>query len=179
MRNLGLEQNKEAPEPARSPAFGGPAFGATSQQPAAAPTAARKPGFVLGRTLIFKGELYAEEDLTLQGRVEGSIKHTQSITVGADGSVLGDINARAITIDGTVEGDLHGVESVVVHASGRVNGNIFAPRVGLVEGAYFSGRIDMGPPPGGARRSTSSTSATPGASISSEDTDRILGGSGA
>jgi cytoskeletal protein CcmA (bactofilin family) len=119
----------------------------TERRPAPEPPAATDPGArkvsVLGRTLVFKGELSAEEDLVLQGRVEGSIRHTQSVTIGPDGVVIGDIHARAIVIEGTVEGDLHGSASVNVTATANVRGNIVAPRVGIVEGAQFNGSIDM------------------------------------
>lgn len=98
---------------------------------------------VLGRTLRFKGELTAEEDLVIQGCIEGSIRHSQSLTVGADGSVIGDVRARIIVIEGTVEGDLYGAESVSVRATGKVRGSIFSPTVGLAEGSTFNGKIDM------------------------------------
>src|SRR5579862_6220317 len=76
-----------------------PAF----QAPGAVPTSGEAPKpSVLGKTLIFKGELAADEDLILQGRVEGSIHHTQSLTVGVDGVVIGDTHARSILIEGTV-----------------------------------------------------------------------------
>jgi len=107
---------------------------------------------VLGRTLVFKGELSAEEDLVLQGRVEGSIRHTQSVTVGPDGVVIGDIHAKTIIVEGTVEGDLHGGASVNVTATAKVDGNIVAPRVGIVEGATFNGSVDMSSAPKAARR---------------------------
>src|SRR5215470_12036926 len=74
------------------------------QSPVATPGEAAKPS-VLGKTLVFKGELSADEDLILQGRVEGSIHHTQSLTVGIDGVVVGDIHARSIVIEGRVEGN--------------------------------------------------------------------------
>jgi cytoskeletal protein CcmA (bactofilin family) len=119
-----------------------------TQQPAAAPEARTAPAAerriaVLGPTLRFKGDLSAEEDFILQGRIHGSIHHSQRIIVGTQGSVIGNIYARVVVIDGSVEGDLYGIESVVVHDTGRVAGNIFAPRVGLGEGAVFNGRIDM------------------------------------
>ena len=107
---------------------------------------------VLGKTLVFKGELSAEEDLVLQGRVEGSIRHTQSVTIGADGVVVGDIHARTIVIEGTVEGDLHASASVNVAATANVHGNIVAPRVGIVEGAQFNGSVDMTSAQAPARR---------------------------
>ena len=98
---------------------------------------------VLGKTLLFRGELTAEEDVILQGRVEGSIRHARNLTIGTDGSVLGDIYASHLTVEGLVEGDLHCSEGVIVRATAQVRGNIFAPRVGIMEGATFNGRIEM------------------------------------
>src|ERR1700722_3445450 len=100
---------------------------------------------VLGPTLRFRGELSAQEDLIVQGSVEGSITHTQSLTIGTDGSMKGDIRARVIVIDGKVEGDVYATESVSIRATAKVKGNVFAPRVGITEGAFFQGQIEMQP----------------------------------
>lgn len=168
MRNLGFDQRAEAPEPMRSQPSFGTSFGTAPQQ--SAPTAEKKVA-VLGPTLRFKGELSAEEDFVLQGRIEGSINHTQSVTIGGEGSVLGNIHARMITVDGTVEGDLHGTDSVVVHATGRVTGNIFAPRVGLVEGSFFNGRIEMPDP----KMRVPHSNRPAGVPMTPEETERMLG----
>jgi cytoskeletal protein CcmA (bactofilin family) len=98
---------------------------------------------ILGPTLSFKGELIAEEDLLIQGKIEGSIKHTSSLTIGNEGNVKADIKAEYITVEGKVKGDISGSKSVVVQDSGNVNGNIFSPTVSLVEGSTFNGSIDM------------------------------------
>jgi cytoskeletal protein CcmA (bactofilin family) len=100
---------------------------------------------VLGKTLLFRGELTAEEDVILQGRVEGSIRHARNLIIGTDGSVLGDVYANHLTVEGLVEGDLHCSEAVLVRATAQVRGNIFAPRVGIMEGAVFNGRVEMDP----------------------------------
>ena len=109
-----------------------------------APDAAPKAS-VLGPTLRFRGELSAQEDLIIQGSVEGSITHTQNLTVGTDGTMKGDVRARVIVIDGKVEGDLYATESVSIRATAKVKGNVFAPRVGITEGAFFQGQIEMQP----------------------------------
>ena len=100
---------------------------------------------VLGPTLRFRGELSAQEDLIIQGSVEGSITHTQSLTVGTDGTMKGDIRARVIVVDGKVEGDLYATESVSIRATAKVKGNVFAPRIGITEGAFFQGQVEMQP----------------------------------
>jgi cytoskeletal protein CcmA (bactofilin family) len=158
-------------------------------QPAA--TAERRIA-VLGPTLRFKGDLSAEEDFILQGRIQGSIHHTQRIIVGTQGAVTGNIYARVVVIDGNVEGDLYGKESVVVHETGRVHGNIYAPRVGISDGAVFNGRIDMSgsavvnqSPPQVAPPATATATAAqpkrvdspiinPGQPMSAEETEKVL-----
>ena len=110
--------------------------------PAAAPSTNGNP-CVLGPTLHFKGELYGEEDLEFQGQLEGSIEHTRSLSIGKEGGVKGNIRAKFVIIEGKVEGDIYATESVQVRQTAKVTGNIFAPRVGIADGAHFSGRIDM------------------------------------
>ncbi|MDH3508633.1 MAG: polymer-forming cytoskeletal protein [Gammaproteobacteria bacterium] len=116
---------------------------------------------VLGPTLTFKGELSAEEDLMLKGRVEGSIRHTASLRIGREGSVKGDIKAKYITVEGQVEGDLYANASVSVKESANVQGNIYSPTVGLIEGAQFKGSIDM-------ERAEQTAATPPGKSSSSQ-----------
>ena len=98
---------------------------------------------VLGPTLIFKGELSADEDLLIKGRVEGSIKHSSSLTIGDGGHVKANVAAEYIAVEGRVEGDLNGSKCVKIRETAKVDGNIVSPSVSLVEGATFNGKIDM------------------------------------
>ncbi len=122
-------------------------------------------GSILGPTLKFRGELSAQEDLIVQGSVEGSINHTQSLTIGTDGSMKGDIRARVIIVDGKVEGDLYATESISIRATAKVTGNVYAPRVGIADGAFFFGQVDMQ----GAPRDSSSKPA-----LNPVTVDRVL-----
>jgi cytoskeletal protein CcmA (bactofilin family) len=98
---------------------------------------------VLGPTLRFKGELSAEEDLLIEGSVEGTIRHSQRITVGPKGKVKASISAALIIVEGTVEGDLHAQKSVKITDSADVRGNVRAPSVTITEGAKFNGGVEM------------------------------------
>jgi cytoskeletal protein CcmA (bactofilin family) len=97
----------------------------------------------LGATLRIKGDLVADEDLVIQGQVEGSILHTRSLTIGTQGRVRGDIRARRIVVEGTVEGNLYALESVNLRPGATVSGDIFAAGVAMDAGARLIGRIDM------------------------------------
>lgn len=103
-----------------------------------------KPQALIGSKIRIKGELYGEEDILIQGRVEGTIEVKENnLTVGADGHVSADSQAKEIIVEGEVRGDLTGEEKVVIKSTSNVNGNIVAPRVSLEEGAKFKGMIDM------------------------------------
>ena len=98
---------------------------------------------ILGPTLRFKGELHAEEDLMIRGHVEGTITHSQKLTICREGNVKADITGQTISVEGTVEGDLVASTSVTVTQTGRLTGDVRAPSVSIVEGANFNGSVVM------------------------------------
>jgi cytoskeletal protein CcmA (bactofilin family) len=103
-----------------------------------------RPSSVIGPTLVFKGELSADEDLVIEGTVEGTIAHQEkNLTVGKRGRVKANIQAKSVSIEGTVVGDVRCDERVELCASANVTGNISAPRVQLADGATFNGSIEM------------------------------------
>lgn len=104
----------------------------------AAPTA------VIGPKIMFKGELTGEEDLLIQGKVEGSIDlKGNHLTIGSQGVIKANVAARTITVEGSVEGDIVAAEHIAIKSASRVKGNLKAERVTLEDGAKFRGSIDM------------------------------------
>jgi cytoskeletal protein CcmA (bactofilin family) len=109
------------------------------------PQAGRGGSATIGPSITICGDVTGDEDLLIQGRVEGTVTLKQhNVTVGPDGTVRASIHGRTVTIEGDVEGDLRGEEQVVLRNSARHQGNIQAPRVTLEDGAKFRGGIDMG-----------------------------------
>ena len=130
----------EMPEPVAAPRpEAAPAYERVAPPKAAAERA------TIGRSITINGQVSGDEDLLIQGRVDGSVNLKQhSVTVGPEGEVKADITARVITIDGKVEGNLNAEEQVSLRGSARVEGNITSPRVVLEDGARFRGGVDMG-----------------------------------
>lgn len=125
--------------PAPSP---GPAPAAPSVS--ASPRASAEHA-IIGRSITIRGDVTGDEDLVIQGRVEGSVDLEQhSVTVGRDGEVIASIVGRVVTIEGRVEGNVSGGEQVTLRTSATVKGDIRAPRVVLENGARFRGLVDMG-----------------------------------
>jgi cytoskeletal protein CcmA (bactofilin family) len=102
------------------------------------------PTAVIGPKIMFKGELTGEEDLLIQGRVEGSIDlKGNHLTIGSQGVIKANVAARTITVEGSVEGDIVAAEHIAIKSASRVKGNLKAERVTLEDGAKFRGSIDM------------------------------------
>jgi cytoskeletal protein CcmA (bactofilin family) len=98
----------------------------------------------IGKSIIIKGEVSGDEDLTIEGRVEGKIElRDHIVTVGASGHVQAHIVARLVVVLGHVTGDLTADEKVEIREKGSVEGDIVAPRVAIADGANFRGSIDM------------------------------------
>jgi cytoskeletal protein CcmA (bactofilin family) len=112
------------------------------------PSASKQGGpATIGPSITIKGEVSGDEDLVIQGRIEGSVTLKKNhVTVGADGRVKADVFGKSVVVEGEVEGDLRGADHVVLRRSARVQGNISAPRVTLEDGASFRGGIDMQDP---------------------------------
>jgi cytoskeletal protein CcmA (bactofilin family) len=106
------------------------------------PRASKGPS-ILGPTLTFRGgELSSDEDLVIEGTVEGRIAHqNHRLTIGRTGKVKADVHASTIVIEGTVEGNIRGDEEVHIGRTGNVVGNVVAPRISIERGASFEGSV--------------------------------------
>jgi len=139
------DASKAGSEP--SPATGHEPHGAAGGSDAAAARPSGGAGAaVIGRSIRIVGDLRGDEDLRIEGDIEGSI-HLPShrLTIGAEGRIRADAYAKAVIIDGEIHGDIYASECVTIRSKARVLGNILAARVSLEEGARFKGSIDMDP----------------------------------
>jgi cytoskeletal protein CcmA (bactofilin family) len=106
--------------------------------------------------LKIHGEISGSADLIIDGEVEGSVRMSGAkVTVGPNGKVRADIEARAIHVEGNVRGNLHASEGIFLGARGTTRGSLIAPRLGIEDGARVSGKVDMRKP-GESRNDTGS-----------------------
>ena len=98
----------------------------------------------IGKSVLVKGELSGSEDLYIDGQVEGMIElREHNLSVGPNGRVHADINAKEVIILGTVKGNVRAVDRVEIRKSGSVQGDLVAARVIIEDGAYFKGSVDI------------------------------------
>jgi cytoskeletal protein CcmA (bactofilin family) len=125
-----------APRPTAPPAAATP--GPVPQQQSTVRTMC-----VIGPKTVVKGELTGDEDVLVEGTVDGQIKISRDLRVGTGGVVKATVEAQSVVVSGEFVGDCRASHRVEIQATGRLTGNISAPRVVIAEGATFKGNSDM------------------------------------
>ncbi len=101
----------------------------------------------IGKSVVVKGELSGNEDLVIDGDVEGSITlRGQTLTVGPHGRVRANIEARNVIVYGRIDGDILAADRVDLRKSASLSGNIATTRISIEDGAFFKGGIDIQKP---------------------------------
>lgn len=98
----------------------------------------------IGRSLVIKGEISGSETLYIDGRVEGSINIPDNrVTIGRNGNVNADINAKEVVVMGKVHGNLVCSDRVDIRSEGSLTGDVVAPRISVEDGAFLKGAVDI------------------------------------
>ena len=98
---------------------------------------------VIGSRVRIVGDLSGDEDVVINGRLEGKIRVDRKVIVTAGAEVEGDVQAKSVTIGGRVHGQVMASERAELLPTGRVQGNVHAPRIVMAEGAQIQGRVIM------------------------------------
>jgi cytoskeletal protein CcmA (bactofilin family) len=88
-----------------------------------------------------KGRIRTEEDLRLEGILEGEVRSAASVWIARGARIRGPVNARCVVVEGTVEGPVWGSESVRLAAGGRITGDVRAPHIQVEDGGVLQGRV--------------------------------------
>jgi cytoskeletal protein CcmA (bactofilin family) len=98
----------------------------------------------LGQSLHFKGEISGNEDLHLDGSVEGLIHlEDRKLVIGASAKVTADVIAREVVVYGNVKGNLQARDRIEIKKDGSVVGDLTTARIMIEDGAYFKGSIEI------------------------------------
>lgn len=105
---------------------------------------------VIGSTVVVNGEFRSEENVSIQGKIQGKIETSADLFVEAGGAIEAEVKTRNIDIHGTIVGNVEASDRFEIHPGGSVTGDVRAPRVVLADGGKYKGNIDMtegAPPP--------------------------------
>ncbi len=110
-------------------------------------------GGSLGSTMTVKGEVYSQEELYVDGEVQGSIELNHRLTVGPNGKIRASVKAKEVVIEGSIQGDVQSAEKIIIREKGSLVGDIKTAGIVIEDGAYFKGSIDIVRPPAATQAS--------------------------
>jgi cytoskeletal protein CcmA (bactofilin family) len=147
-----------------TPASSVSAVNSSTNTPAITPVSTRATACI-SQGIKIKGEITGKEDLFIDGNLEGKLElGGGSVTVGPNGKVKADIQAREIIVRGSVQGKLNARDRVQLWNSGSVIGEVQTERLSIEDGALFRGKVEAGKPLGKNSEPSSSVSAGSGSS---------------
>ena len=103
-----------------------------------------EPTARIGASIVVRGELIAQEDVLIAGRVEGSIRiEGHRVTVAPGAQIVAEIHGREVVVAGHVLGNVSAGERVDVRETAELEGDLVTPALKMSDGATFRGRVDM------------------------------------
>ncbi|HME12431.1 MAG TPA: polymer-forming cytoskeletal protein [Candidatus Acidoferrum sp.] len=138
-----------AASPSVAPVPSSPASPKTNASPAASvPAASVRSGASISQGIKIKGELTGSEDLYVDGIVEGKLNLSNGVlTIGPNGTVKADVDAREVMISGRIDGNINAREKIQLWSTGQVSGEVRTERLAIEEGATLRGKVEAGKAP--------------------------------
>jgi cytoskeletal protein CcmA (bactofilin family) len=98
----------------------------------------------IGKAVRIKGDIYSEEDLFVDGNLEGIVEVLEhKVTIGPNGKVKASVKAREVVALGTIEGNVEATDKIEIRKDAKLVGDIKTARIIIEDGAYFKGSIDI------------------------------------
>lgn len=98
----------------------------------------------IGASIVVRGEMIAQEDVLIAGRIEGTIRiDGHRVTVAPGAQVVAAIHAREVVVAGQLLGNVAATERVDLRETADVEGDIVTPALKMADGATFGGKVDM------------------------------------
>jgi cytoskeletal protein CcmA (bactofilin family) len=117
---------------------------AVSPSAPASPVDERRQVAWVGKSVLFRGDLISSEDMTIDGRIEGSIEvRDHHLSIGPNATITADVVAKMVTIFGKITGSVMADEKIEIRRGATVEAEIQCQSLAIQEGAFFCGKVDM------------------------------------
>jgi cytoskeletal protein CcmA (bactofilin family) len=100
-------------------------------------------GAAVGKTMRLRGDLYSDEELYLDGEIEGTLEVRARLTIGPNGKVKANIKAKELVVRGWIQGNVEAVDRITIMTGASIVGDVKTAGIVIEDGAYFKGGIDI------------------------------------
>ncbi|HEY7336350.1 MAG TPA: polymer-forming cytoskeletal protein [Bryobacteraceae bacterium] len=98
---------------------------------------------VFGKTMRVRGEIYCDEELYLDGEIDGTLEVRHRLTIGPNGKVKANVKAQELVVSGSIQGDVEAAERISIMKGASIVGDVKTAGIVIEDGAYFKGGIDI------------------------------------
>lgn len=98
---------------------------------------------IIGKGSKVQGNINVQNSLRIDGNITGNIQSTDTVIVGKEGRVKGEIKAKDVLIAGAVRGQIFAANKVYLESKSIIEGDVKAGRLVVDEGASFDGQCTM------------------------------------
>jgi cytoskeletal protein CcmA (bactofilin family) len=96
-----------------------------------------------GKTMRVRGEIYSEEELYLDGEIEGTLEVRHRLTIGPNGKIKANIKVKELVVSGSIQGDVEAADRIAIMKGASIVGDVKTAGIVIEDGAYFKGGIDI------------------------------------
>jgi len=100
-------------------------------------------GAHVGQTMRIEGEIYAKDEIEVEGEINGAVMSESRLTIGESGKLDATIKATEVVIAGTVKGNVEATQRIVLRKGANLVGDVKTAGIVIEDGAYFRGGIDI------------------------------------
>jgi cytoskeletal protein CcmA (bactofilin family) len=97
----------------------------------------------MGKTMRFLGEMYSDEELYLDGEIEGTLEVDNRLTIGPNGKVKANVKAKELVVRGSIQGNVEAAGRIVIMGGASIIGDVKTAGIVIEDGAFFKGGIDI------------------------------------
>ncbi len=97
----------------------------------------------VGKTMRFQGEMFSDEELYVDGEVEGTLEVRHRLTIGPNGKVRANVKAKELVVKGWIQGNVETAERIVIMTGASIVGDVKTAGIVIEDGAFFKGNIDI------------------------------------
>lgn len=102
-----------------------------------------KIGASVGKTVRFRGEIYSDEEMYLDGELEGTLEVCHRLIIGPNGKVKANVKAKELVVRGWIQGNVEVTDRIVIMTGASIVGDVKTASIVIEDGAFFKGAIDI------------------------------------
>jgi cytoskeletal protein CcmA (bactofilin family) len=98
---------------------------------------------IIGKGSVVEGTVKVQSSLRVDGRIKGQVSTTDSLVIGKEGEIEGEVRVKHAIVGGRIKGKIFASGKVVLESKSAFHGELKTSKLVIEEGAVFEGVCSM------------------------------------